>query len=31
MGVWKHLAIACVALAGVFLIAAVLGAAIGGQ
>lgn len=25
MGVWKHLALACVFLAGVFIIAAVLG------
>lgn len=31
MGVWKHLAIAGILLAGVFIIAAVLGAAIGGQ
>ncbi len=31
MGVWKHLAIAAVALSGLFLIAAVVGAAIGGQ
>lgn len=31
MGVWKHLGIALVALAGLFIIAAVLGFAIGGQ
>lgn len=31
MGVWKHLAIAGILLAGVFIIAAVLGAALGGQ
>lgn len=31
MGVWKHLAIAGILLAGVFIIAAVLGATLGGQ
>lgn len=31
MGAWKHLAIAGILLAGVFIIAAVLGAALGGQ
>lgn len=31
MGVWKHLAIALIALAGLFIIAAVIGSAIGGQ
>lgn len=31
MGVWKHLAIAGILLSGLFLIAAVVGAAIGGQ
>lgn len=29
MGVWKHLALACVFLAGVFIIAAVLGFGLG--
>lgn len=31
MGVWKHLALAAVMLAGVFIIAAVIGFAVGGQ
>jgi hypothetical protein len=31
MRLWQHLALAVVALAGVFIIAAVLGFAIGGQ
>lgn len=31
MGVWKHLAIALIALAGLFIIAAVIGSAAGGQ
>lgn len=31
MGVWKHLAIVVIALAGLFIIAAVLGSAVGGQ
>ena len=31
MGVWKHLALAAVRLAGVFIIAAVLGFGIAGQ
>jgi len=29
MGVWKHLALACILLAGLFIIAAVLGFALG--
>lgn len=31
MGVWKHLAVAAVLLAGVFVIGAVIGFAVGGQ
>jgi len=31
MGLWKHLALAVVMLAGLFIIAAVLGFAVGGE
>lgn len=31
MRLWQHLAIACVALAGLFMVAAVIGFAVGGQ
>jgi len=31
MGFWRHLAITCVFLAGVFIIAAVIGLAIAGE
>lgn len=31
MGAWKHIALALIALAGLFIIAAVIGFAVGGQ